>query len=143
MLQDHLQETYQYLFDQAHLALQQGGSMRPFGAGTRRTGETIEARVETRPGDDGAAPHIQGLIAGFRQEDAEHGLIAAGLVFDAAVEDGGTVFSRALCFHLEAANGRALQVIVPYDMRVGAVIEFAEPAIEEVLPEVFTAAAAT
>ena len=136
MLQEHLQETYQFLFDEALVALQEGGSMRPFGAGTRRTGERIQAQVQPKPGDDGVQAHIQGLIAGFRQEDQEHGLIAAGLVFDGAMQDDGSVYSRALCFHLEAANGRALQVIVPYESLLGQ-INFAEPAIEEVAPEVF------
>ncbi|MBI1252583.1 MAG: hypothetical protein GC189_14065 [Alphaproteobacteria bacterium] len=137
MLQEHMKETYEFLFDEAHVALQQGGSLRPLGAGIRRTGERIQAQVETKPGDEGADAHIRGLIAGFQHEDKTNGLIAAGLVFDAAMTDGGTAYARALYFHLEAANGRAIEVVIPYESQLG-VIDFAEPAVSEVAAEIFT-----
>lgn len=137
MLQQHLQETYEYLFDEAHRCLATGGSFRPFGAGTRRTGELIETTVETPEGSQGPQDHIRGLIAGFKEDERQNGLIAAGLVFDGQMTESGSPHSRALVFHLEAANGRALEVVVPYDLRVGNVVDFAEPAITEVHPEIF------
>ena len=103
MLQQHLQDTYQYLFDTAHRALGEGGSFAPFGAGIRKSGEQIHTNVDLAIEQSAPADHISGLIAGFRADDDEHGLIAAGLVFDGrASSDDAT----ALCFHIEAANGK-------------------------------------
>jgi len=45
--------------------------------------------------------------------------------------------ASALCFHIEAANGSAVEVIVPY-MRVETQVSFAEPQISAVQPEIFT-----
>lgn len=134
MLQKHLQDTYEYLFDAAHRALREGGSFAPFGAGIRKTGEQIHTNVDLPIDRSSPADHISGLIAGFRADETEHGLIAAGLVFDGrAASDNAS----ALCFHIEGANGRAVEVIVPYQ-RVVADITFHDPQITEVQPEIFT-----
>ena len=75
-----------------------------------------------------------GLIAGFQLDDKDNGLIAAGLVFDGrARSDNAT----ALCFHLEAANGGAVEVIVPYARRSPTELAFAEPQVTEVASEIF------
>ncbi len=133
MLQQHLQETYQYLFDTAHRALREGTSFAPFGAGIRKSGEQIHTNVDLAIEQSAPADHISGLIAGFRADDGEHGLIAAGLVFDGrAGSDGAT----ALCFHIEGANGRAVEVIVPY-ARLVTEIAFDAPQVSEVQPEIF------
>ena len=101
MLQHHLQDTYEYLFDRAHNALREGGSFAPFGAGIRKTGEQIHTNVDLPIDRSVPADHISGLIAGFRLDDKENGLIAAGLVFDGrASSDGaaalpGMGFTRA------------------------------------------------
>jgi hypothetical protein len=137
MLQHHLQETYQFLFDEAHRALSLGGSFRPFGAGTRKTGELIQTTVDSSQNPVGPQDHIAGLIAGFRADDRQNGLIVAGLVFDGQMTESGALHGRALVFHIEAANGRAIEVVVPYEMRLGGVIDFAAPATTEVLPEIF------
>ena len=135
MLQRHLQETYQYLFDRAHEALLQGGSFVPFGAGTRKTGEQIHANVDL-PIEKSAPPdHISGLITFVRVDDDQNGLIAAGLVFDGRSRADD---AHALCFHIEAANGSAVEVIVPYDRRPTQEIAFASPQISPVQPEIFT-----
>jgi hypothetical protein len=42
-------------------------------------------------------------------------------------------------FHLEAANGRAIEVVIPYEVRIGGVIDFQTPVATEVLPEIFGA----
>jgi hypothetical protein len=139
MLQRHLQETYQYLFDEAQRALALGGSFRPFGAGTRKTGELIQTTVDASLEGIGPQDHIAGLISGFRTDDKESGLIVAGLVFDGQMTEQGASHGRALVFHLEAANGRAIEVVVPYEMRVGGVIDFQTPVATEVLPEIFGA----
>jgi hypothetical protein len=138
MLQRHLQETYQYLFDRAHEALQQGGSFVPFGAGTRKTGEQIHANVDLPIEKSSPPDHISGLITFFRVDDEQNGLIAAGLVFDGRSRADD---AHALCFHLEAANGSAVEVIVPYarpDAGQPAVIAFQQPQISPVQPEIFT-----
>src|SRR5262245_17267447 len=111
MLQRHLQDTYEYLFYAAHRALREGASFAPFGVGIRKTGEQIHTNVDLPIEKSAPADHISGLIAGFRADEAEHGLIAAGLVFDgrARADD-----AAALCFHIEAANCSAVGVIVPY-----------------------------
>jgi hypothetical protein len=134
MLQRHLQDTYEYLFDAAHRALREGASFAPFGAGIRKTGEQIHTNVDLPLNKSGPADHISGLIAGFRADEAENGLIAAGLVFDgrARADD-----AAALCFHIEAANGRAVEIIVPYT-RLVTEIAFDAPQISEVQPEIFT-----
>jgi hypothetical protein len=134
MLQRHLQETYEYLFDAAHRVLLDGGSFAPFGAGLRKTGEQIHTNVDLPIDKSAPADHISGLIAGFRLDEQENGLIAAGLVFDGRARSDD---ASALCFHLEAANGKAVEVIVPYQRREAS-IAFDEPQISEVEPEIFT-----
>jgi len=135
MLQRHLQDTYQYLFDAAHRALLEGGSFAPFGAGIRRTGEQIHTTVDLKIEDSKPADHISGLIAGFRADDQQNGLMAAGLVFDGqAMSDE----ARALCFHIEGANGGAVEVIVPYERAQSDEVKFAEPKVTAVQPEIFT-----
>jgi hypothetical protein len=136
MLQQHLQETYEYLFDTAHRALQGGGSFAPFGAGIRKTGEQIHTNVDLPIDNSAPQDHISGLIAGFRLDERENGLIAAGLVFDGRARSDD---ASALCFHIEAANGKAVEVIVPYARRETAgQIAFDTPQISEVEPEIFT-----
>jgi hypothetical protein len=134
MLQRHLQDTYEYLFDAAHRALLEGGSFAPFGAGIRKTGEQIHTNVDLAIEKSAPADHISGLIAGFRADDSANGLIAAGLVFDGhALSDN----ARALCFHIEAANGHAVEVVLAYE-RLAAEIKFAEPKVTPVQSEIFT-----
>ncbi|MEZ5996268.1 MAG: hypothetical protein R3C25_10995 [Hyphomonadaceae bacterium] len=133
MLQRHLQDTYEYLFDAAHRALREGGSFAPFGAGIRKTGEQIHTNVDLPIDRSAPADHISGLIAGFRLDDKENGLIAAGLVFDGRARSDD---AAALCFHIEGANARAVEVIVPYQ-RLVTEIAFDEPQVSEVEPEIF------
>ena len=134
MLQQHLQDTYQYLFDAAHRALLEGGSFAPFGAGIRKTGEQIHTNVDLPINSSAPADHISGLIAGFRLDDQENGLIAAGLVFDGRAPSDD---ASSLCFHIETSNGRAVEVIVPYT-RASAELAFSQPQISEVTPEIFS-----
>jgi len=135
MLQQHLQETYEYLFDTAHDALKGGASFAPFGAGIRKTGEKIHTNCDLSIDTSTPADHISGLIAGFRQDEQENGLIAAGLVFDGRASSDG---AAALCFHMEGANGNAVEVIVPYARREGAgELAFDEPQITPVQAEIF------
>lgn len=135
MLQQHLQDTYEYLFDTAHRALKEGASFAPFGAGIRKTGEQIHTNVDLPIDRSAPQDHISGLIAGFRKDEQENGLIAAGLVFDgrSSADD-----AAALCFHIEGANGRAVEVIVPYARRDVDVIAFDKPQLSEVSPEIFS-----
>lgn len=135
MLQRHLQDTYEYLFDAAYRALQGGASFAPFGAGIRKTGEQIHTNVDLPIDKSAPADHISGLIAGFRLDEKENGLMAAGLVFDGRAR---TDDASALCFHIEGANSRAVEVIVPYARRSQTEIAFDEPQISEVEPEIFT-----
>ena len=135
MLQQHLQDTYEYLFDAAHQALKAGASFAPFGAGIRKTGEQIHTNVDLPIEKSAPADHISGLIAGFRLDEEENGLIAAGLVFDGRARSDD---ASALCFHIEGANGNAVEVIVPYARRTGDQIAFDDPQISVVEPEIFT-----
>jgi hypothetical protein len=135
MLQRHLQETYEYLFDAAHRALKEGSSFAPFGAGIRKTGEQIHTNVDLPMETSAPADHISGLIAGFRLDEQENGLIAAGLVFDGRARSDD---ASSLCFHIEGANGKAVEVIVPYARRAADLIAFDNPQISEVEPEIFT-----
>ena len=134
MLQQHLQETYEYLFDAAHRALREGGSFAPFGAGIRKTGEQIHTNVDLAIETSSSQDHISGLIAGFRLDEEQNGLIAAGLVFDGQSQNDA---AHALCFHIEGANGRAVEVIVPYARRITE-IDFDQPQVSEVQSEIFT-----
>jgi hypothetical protein len=135
MLQKHLQNTYEYLFDAAHRALKEGASFAPFGAGIRKTGEQIHTNVDLPIDKSAPADHISGLIAGFRLDEEENGLIAAGLVFDGRARSDD---ASALCFHIEGANGKAVEVIVPYTRLPGSQVGFDDPQISEVEPEIFT-----
>jgi hypothetical protein len=134
MLQRHLQDTYEYLFDNAYRALLDGGSFAPFGAGIRKTGEQIHTNVDLPIDRSSPNDHISGLIAGFRKDEAENGLMAAGLVFDGRARSDD---AAALCFHIEVANGSAVEVIVPYARR-DSQIAFENPQITEVQAEIFT-----
>ncbi len=138
MLQEHLQDTYRYLFDTAHRALEGGTSFAPFGAGIRKTGEQIHTAVDLNVETSTPNDHISGLIAGFRADDKENGLIAAGLVFDGQMTESGEQHARALCFHIEVANGHAVQVLVAYERRFDQIVDFAEPVVTPVQPEIFT-----
>ncbi len=135
MLQRHLQDTYEYLFDTAHRALQAGGSFAPFGAGIRKTGEQIHTNVDLPIDKSAPQDHISGLIAGFRLDEKENGLIAAGLVFDGRARSDD---AAALCFHIEAANGSAVEVIVPYARKSTTELAFENPQISQVESEIFT-----
>jgi len=135
MLQRHLQDTYEYLFDAAHRALKDGASFAPFGAGIRKTGEQIHTNVDLPMERSAPTDHISGLIAGFRKDEEENGLIAAGLVFDGRASSDN---AAALCFHIEAANGSAVEVIVPYLRHDSSTIAFDEPKVTPVQAEIFT-----
>lgn len=137
MLQQHLEDTYHYLFDAAHRALIDGASFVPFGAGIRRTGEQIHTNVDLAAETSAPADHISGLLAGFRADEKANGLIAAGLVFDGQMTQEGAPHSRALCFHIEIANGEAVEVLVPYERLIDRVT-FDEPQITRVQSEIFT-----
>ncbi len=134
MLQIHLQDTYQYLFDAAHEALKAGASFAPFGAGVRKTGEQIHTTVNLDTSVSAPQDHISGLIAGFRADEVKNGLIAAGLVFDGR---SSADEAAALCFHIEIANGKAVEIVVPYERRVGDILDFHPPQVTEVRPEIF------
>lgn len=137
MLERHLQDTYQYLFDAAHGALQEGRSFAPFGAGVRKTGEQIHTNVDLPVDTSAPADHISGLIAGLRADDQQNGLIAAGLVFDGQMTQEGAEHSKALCFHIETANGNAVEVVIAYHRKFDNLIHFAEPKVTPVQPEIF------
>ena len=49
----------------------------------------------------------------------------------------GSDNAAALCFHLEVANGQAVEVIVPYARRSVEEIAFDDPQVSEVQPEIF------
>ena len=136
LLEDHLQDTYQYLFDVAHEGLKANTTFVPFGAAVRKTGEQIRTHVDLDWQSSAPQDHISGLLAAFRKDDQVSGLMAAGIVFDAAA-GADRLDERALIFHLEAANGRALQVVVPY-ARVAAGVAFAPPQMTEITAEIFT-----
>lgn len=132
-----VQETYQYLFDEAHKALLEGGSFVPFGAGVRPNGERTHLHVDLPVETSTPQDHITGLIAGFRQERSA-GLKVAGLVFD-----GGLITPEgdapAMIVHVEAENGESVQVAIPYErlMATGD-IRFKEPILTPTPPEIFT-----
>lgn len=138
VLEDHLKDTYRYLFDAAHRALLDGASFAPFGAGIRKTGEQIHTNVNLPVESSEPTDHISGLIAGFRADDNENGLIAAGLVFDGQMTDNGDAHARALCFHIEVANGHAVEVLARYERKFDGQIDFDEPQVTPVQPEIFT-----
>ena len=64
MLQRHLQDTYEYLFDTAHRALLEGASFAPFGAGIRKTGEQIHTNVDLPMERSAPTDHISGRKLG-------------------------------------------------------------------------------
>ncbi|MBU6405817.1 MAG: hypothetical protein KGS44_01590 [Alphaproteobacteria bacterium] len=136
LLEDHLHDTYQYLFDVAHEGLKANISFLPVGAAVRKTGEQIRTQLDLDWRSSAPQDHISGLLAAFRKDDKVSGLMAVGLVFDAAA-GADRLDERALVFHLEAANGRALQVVVPY-ARLAEGLAFAEPQLSEIPAEVFT-----
>ena len=68
-----------------------------------------------------------GLIAGFRLDDRENGLIAAGLVFDG--RSRAAIMQRRCAFTSKRPTASAVEVIVPYARRSADEIAFDEPQI--------------
>lgn len=132
-----VQETYQYLFDEAHRALLEGGSFKPFGAGVRPSGERTHMHVDLPVETSSPKDHIAGLIAGFRQEAGAKALSVAGLVFDGGLRthDGD---ATAVIVHMESELGESVQVTIPYERLIATgEIRFQEPVVEQVTSEIF------
>lgn len=137
MLQEHLEDTYRYLFEAAHQALLAGASFAPFGAGIRTSGERIHANVDLAVDESQPEDHISGLIAFFRKDDEANGLMAAGLVFDGRMKQDDADHSKALCFHLEVANGYSIEVMAAYRRMEGGRVLFDNPQVTPIQPEIF------
>ena len=61
----------------------------------------------------------------------------AGLVFDGQMTQEGESHARALCFHIEIANGQAVEVLVPYFRKFDSIVDFEEPQVTPVQAEIF------
>jgi hypothetical protein len=130
-------ETYQYLFDEAHRALLTGTSFKPFGAGVRPDGERTFMHVDLPVETSSPAEHIAGLIQGLRQEAGAKALSVAGLIFDAGALDSD---SSAVIVHMEAEGGQSMQVTIPYErlLEKGEIL-FSEPVVAPVDAAIFVA----
>lgn len=133
-----VQETYEFLFDEAHRALLQGGSFKPFGAGVRPDGERTQMHVDLPVDRSTPQQHIAALIAGMRQEAGARRLAVAGLVIDGGMQtpDGD---ATAVVVHMEAEGGESVQVTIPYErlLETGE-IRFKEPQVAPVTSEIFS-----
>lgn len=139
--QKDVQETFDYLFNEASKVLSLGGSFAPFGAAIRASGErthvNVDLPIETSTPND----HISGLVMGFRQEADQGRIFVAGLAFDGRLSTDGQG-GPALVVHIEASSGDGIQVFVPYK-RVGGgpTVSFDEPIVQPIVPEIFVSPA--
>lgn len=132
-----VQETYQFLFDEAHRALLQGGSFKPFGAGVRPDGERTQMHVDLPVERSTPQHYIAALIQGMRQEAAAKRLLVAGLVIDGGLmtPDGD---ASAIVVHMEAEGGESVQVTIPYQRLIETgEIHFKEPQVAAATREIF------
>jgi hypothetical protein len=139
--QADLQETYDYLMDEATRILALGGSFAPFGAGIRQDGERTHVNVDLKVAESSPTDHIAGLVLGFRQEAVAGALVVAGMAFDGqiAAPDGGD--EEAVIIHIENVRGEGLQILVPYSRTIlsDGKISFRDPIVQSIEPEIFAA----
>jgi hypothetical protein len=132
-----IDETYQYLFDEAHKALDEGGSFVPFAAGVRPDGERTHMHVDLPPTHSTPQHHIAALIESLRREASARALDVAGLVFDGGLQtaDGE---AAAVVVHMETGWGESMQVTIPYERLIATgQIRFKDPMIAPATAEIF------
>jgi hypothetical protein len=132
-----IDETYQYLFDEAHKALAEGGSFVPFAAGVRPDGERTHMHVNLPADQSTPQHHVAALIQSLRQEAAARALHVAGLVFDGGLKttDGE---QPAVVVHMETGWGESMQVTIPYERLIATgQIRFKEPMMAAATAEIF------
>jgi hypothetical protein len=134
--QRDVQETFDYLFNEASKAMALGGSFAPFGAAIRETGERTHVNVDLPIDRSTPNDHISGLIMGFRQEADQRRIFIAGLAFDGRMTGDGQT-TEALVIHIESAAGEGIQVFVPYAREQGQPPVFDRPVVQAIVPEIF------
>jgi len=139
--QKHVQETYDYLYNEAAKVMELGGSFAPFGAAIRLNGERTHVNVDLPIDRSTPNDHISGLIMGFRKEAEAGRIFIAGLAFDGKIGVDGQQ-REALVIHLEHDKGEGLQIFVPYQRQADSKkIVFGPPIVQQITPEIFSLAA--
>lgn len=138
--QRDVQETFDYLYEEASKVMQLGGSFAPFGAAIRLNGERTHVNVDLPIERSTPNDHISGLIMGFRKEAEEGRIFIAGLAFDGKVAVNGEQ-REAVVVHIEHEKGEGIEVFVPYT-RGGPdqKISFGQPIVQNIIPEIFSRA---
>lgn len=139
--QREVQETFDYLYQEAAKVMELGGSFAPFGAAIRLNGERTHVNVDLPIERSTPNDHISGLIMGFRKEAEAGRIFIAGLAFDGKIGVSGEQ-REALVIHLEHDKGEGLQIFVPYErQRDSKKIVFGQPIVQQITPEIFSLAA--
>jgi hypothetical protein len=139
--QRDVQDTFDYLYQEAAKVMEMGGSFAPFGAATRMNGERTHVNVDLPIERSTPNDHISGLIMGFRKEAEAGRIYIAGLAFDGKVAVNGEQ-REALVVHIEHDKGEGLEIFVPYERgAAGQKISFGQPIIQNIIPEIFSRAA--
>jgi hypothetical protein len=138
--QRDVQETFDYLYQEAAKVMEMGGSFAPFGAAIRMNGERTHVNVDLPIERSTPNDHISGLIMGFRKEVEAGRIFVAGLAFDGKVAIGGEQ-REALVVHIEHEKGEGIEVFVPYERKApGEKIAFGQPIVQNIIPEIFSRA---
>lgn len=138
--QRDVQDTFDYLYQEAAKVMELGGSFAPFGAAIRLNGERTHVNVDLPIERSTPNDHISGLIMGFRKEAEEGRIYIAGLAFDGKVAVNGEQ-REAVVVHIEHEKGEGIEVFVPYTR--GAAdqkISFGQPIVQNIIPEIFSRA---
>jgi hypothetical protein len=139
--QKDVQETFDYLYQEAAKVMELGGSFAPFGAAIRLNGERTHVNVDLPIERSTPNDHISGLIMGFRKEAEDGRIFIAGLAFDGKIAIAGEQ-REALVVHVEHHKGEGVQVFVPYQRQSGTgKIAFGQPIVQPIIPEIFSLAA--
>lgn len=137
-----IQETFDYLLQEATNTLSLGGSFAPFGAGIRGDGERTHVNIDLPWDRSTPNQHIQALIQAFRTEAQDGKLVVAGLVFDGRMRRETGDGQSALVMHIEHGGGEGVQVFMPYKrLEDAANPYFDDPIVEPIEPEIFKNAA--
>lgn len=138
--QRDVQDTFDYLYEEASKVMQMGGSFAPFGAAIRLNGERTHVNVDLPIDRSTPNDHISGLIMGFRKEAEEGRIYIAGLAFDGKVAVNGEQ-REAVVVHIEHEKGEGIEVFVPYTRGApGQKISFGQPIVQNIIPEIFSRA---
>ncbi|MGE3865610.1 MAG: hypothetical protein AB7G04_01710 [Hyphomonadaceae bacterium] len=127
-----MQKLFEYLYAQAHAALQDNRSFAPFAATDWADGQRTQSVTDLPAAISTPGEHLAALITTLSDQAKGGGVKAAGIAFDAVAGDLGD----AVCVHLETPDD-AVQVFTPYKRGGDPRPVFAEPLVQDAQARIF------